>query len=206
MTQLIVALDDNRAINAVPRLIRAGVRFFKLDPWALLDMSTYGLVLGLAANCDLFLDLKVYQPRETTTRIAERAFRVARFLTVFADPALLAAASAERTRADQAVLAVGPMTDGTGSMRDVGYALNKCQGVVCGPRHVEPIRLTGRADNTIFVCPGIRPSGTEWNEHKFTTLPSAAKLMGADYVVVGRPIYAASDPAAVATAIMEEIA
>lgn len=206
MTQLIVALDDNRALKAIPDLVEAGVRFFKIDPWSMLDPSVHDCVLAYTKGCDLFLDLKVYQPRDTTARIAERAFKIARFLTVFADHTLLEAASAARTRADQAVLAVGPMTDGTGSMCDVSYTMSACQGVVCPPQHIEPIRATGRAPGAIFVCPGIRPMGSGNDGHRFATWPSAAKMMGADYIVVGRPIYQAADPVRVAVNIMKELA
>jgi orotidine-5'-phosphate decarboxylase len=56
-----------------------------------------------------------------------------------------------------------------------------------------------------IVTPGVRPVGAEGGDQRRTATPSAAIKAGADYLVVGRPITAASDPKAAAEAIIGEI-
>jgi orotidine-5'-phosphate decarboxylase len=55
------------------------------------------------------------------------------------------------------------------------------------------------------VTPGIRPAGAGRNDQRRVATPAEAVAEGADYVVVGRPVLAASDPAAAARAIVEEM-
>ena len=59
---------------------------------------------------------------------------------------------------------------------------------------------------TTLVTPGIRPAGAGGGDQKRIMTPAAAIAAGADYLVVGRPIVAASDPRAAADAIVAEIA
>ncbi len=56
-----------------------------------------------------------------------------------------------------------------------------------------------------IVSPGIRPSGASHDDHKRFATPSRAIAMGADYLVVGRPIIKASDPFAAAQQMIDEI-
>ena len=62
-----------------------------------------------------------------------------------------------------------------------------------------------RFPDTIIVSPGIRPHGSPTDDHKRFTTPSEAIRLGADYLVVGRPILKGSTPRKVAEAIMDEI-
>ena len=66
-------------------------------------------------------------------------------------------------------------------------------GVVCSAQEVALIKKATPAD---FVCltPGIRPSGAEVGDQKRVMTPSAARAIGSDYIVVGRPITQAHDP------------
>jgi len=69
-------------------------------------------------------------------------------------------------------------------------------GVVCSPLEVRIVK-EACGDGFLAVTPGIRyPSGSVDDQARVTT-PAGARAMGADYVVVGRPITAAADPAAV---------
>ena len=56
-----------------------------------------------------------------------------------------------------------------------------------------------------LVIPGIRPAGTAVGDQKRIATPAAAIAAGASYLVIGRPITQASDPAAVTQAILSEI-
>jgi orotidine-5'-phosphate decarboxylase len=58
----------------------------------------------------------------------------------------------------------------------------------------------------VVVTPGIRPvDNREVDDQKRVVTPTAALQQGADYLVVGRPIRDAADPAAAAAAIQAEI-
>jgi orotidine-5'-phosphate decarboxylase len=57
----------------------------------------------------------------------------------------------------------------------------------------------------LVVTPGIRPAGADASDQARVATPEAAVRAGADYLVVGRPITGASDPAAAAAAIVAEL-
>ncbi len=78
-------------------------------------------------------------------------------------------------------------------------------GVVCSPREIALIRKACGPD-FLIVTPGIRPAGADLADQKRVTTPADAVRAGADILVVGRPITAASDPAKAARAIADEIA
>ena len=78
-------------------------------------------------------------------------------------------------------------------------------GSVCSPQEIRVIRnALGR--EWVIVTPGVRPSGSEAGDQARVETPEAAIRAGADYLVVGRPITAAPDPKAAATAILEAMA
>lgn len=61
------------------------------------------------------------------------------------------------------------------------------QGVVCSPEEISAIRSTLPAEFKI-VTPGVRPAWAAANDQKRTMTPREATALGADYLVVGRPI------------------
>lgn len=78
-------------------------------------------------------------------------------------------------------------------------------GAVCSPQEVELLRQTcGEA--FVLVCPGVRPQWAEASDQRRTVTPAAAFQAGADYLVIGRPITADSDPIAAFERICEEVA
>jgi orotidine-5'-phosphate decarboxylase len=79
------------------------------------------------------------------------------------------------------------------------------RGFVCSPQEVAAVRaMTG--PNGVLVVPGIRPAGAAMGDQKRIATPAETLRLGASYLVVGRPITQASDPAAAAQAILEEMA
>ncbi len=73
-------------------------------------------------------------------------------------------------------------------------------GLVCSPEEVAPLRdALGTAP--LLVVPGIRPAGSEAGDQRRTATPDRAVADGADWIVVGRPIARAPDPAEAARAI-----
>ncbi len=77
-------------------------------------------------------------------------------------------------------------------------------GVVASPQEVELIRAACGPDFAI-VTPGVRPAFASQDDQKRVTTPGEALRAGADYLVIGRPISAAADPAAAAAMILEEM-
>ena len=79
------------------------------------------------------------------------------------------------------------------------------EGVVSSPQEISLIR-EACGDDFIIVTPGVRPASASLDDQKRVMTPGEAISKGADYLVVGRPISAASDPAAAADAIVAEMA
>lgn len=82
----------------------------------------------------------------------------------------------------------------------------KCglDGIVCSPHEITRIREACGPDFRLIV-PGIRPAGSETGDQKRVMTPKQAVEAGADWIVIGRPITGAADPAAAAKAIAEEL-
>lgn len=78
-------------------------------------------------------------------------------------------------------------------------------GLVCSPQEVAALRAAlGPA--LVLVVPGIRPEGAALGDQARVMTPREAVAAGADYIVVGRPITGAADPAAAAAAIATDAA
>jgi orotidine-5'-phosphate decarboxylase len=76
-------------------------------------------------------------------------------------------------------------------------------GVVCSPQEVGMLRREC-GPGFLLVVPGIRPAGSTAGDQKRIMAPREALAAGADYLVIGRPITAAPDPAAAAQALLGE--
>lgn len=222
--RLIVALDDpdvSRAERLYARLYHeVGVRFFKIGVATLFDHSGYELARTIAnfgTGTSLFLDLKVYDTRDTVERTVRRAFDLgARFVTVHATPSMLEAAMRAKPQdVRHKVLAVGRLSDDT-SLTDIGLPTDaRSQDVWMGSAstmsdgcvtNLETIRwLRPTCPSKVFVKAGIRRVGDSPDSHVAPATPAEVICAGADYLVVGRPIWQADDPVAVARAIIEEM-
>jgi orotidine-5'-phosphate decarboxylase len=73
-------------------------------------------------------------------------------------------------------------------------------GVVCSPHEIATLRRSCGANFTLVV-PGIRPAGADVGDQKRVMTPPEAVALGADYLVIGRPITEAADPASAAATI-----
>lgn len=79
----------------------------------------------------------------------------------------------------------------------LSYAANArragLDGVVCSPKEAGKVHAECGND-FLTVTPGVRFAGGDVGDQKRITTPSEAKALGSDYIVVGRPITAATDP------------
>jgi orotidine-5'-phosphate decarboxylase len=77
-------------------------------------------------------------------------------------------------------------------------------GVVCSPQEIAAVRAACGPD-FLIVTPGVRPKGGELGDQKRVMTPKEALSAGADFLVIGRPITGAADPAEAARAILQDI-
>jgi len=191
-----------------------------------------GLELYTAAGPDMvrrlidrgkrvFLDLKFLDIEETVRRATERVAAMGvEFLTIHANRKALAAAVKGRGDSSLKLLAVTVLTNfDSHDLREMGIQHSVgdlvtarallasemgCDGVVASGE--EPGVLRPKVGpRFLIVTPGVRPAGKDVDDHARATTPTQAITAGADYLVVGRPIRAASDPAAAAATILSEM-
>jgi orotidine-5'-phosphate decarboxylase len=220
--RLIVALDVPSVEAAKTMVARLGdaVVFYKIGyQLAFAGGLTYVPAL-VDAGRRVFLDLKLHDIGNT---VAEGVNSVARlgasFLTVHAYPQTMKAA-VEARQGDLRILAVTVLTSyDDADLTEAGYRASVTElvaaratqardigvdGLVCSAAEAGKVRsIVG--GKLALVTPGIRPAGTDAGDQKRVMTPSRAIAAGADYLVVGRPIIAATDPKAAAEAIVEEI-
>ncbi len=92
------------------------------------------------------------------------------------------------------------------------YALHLAQlartsglaGAVCAPQEAAQLR-TSCGPDFLLVCPGVRPTWATKGDQQRVMTPAEAFTAGADYLVIGRPITAAPDPAAAFDRIVDEL-
>jgi orotidine-5'-phosphate decarboxylase len=77
-------------------------------------------------------------------------------------------------------------------------------GLIASPLELEPLRQEF-GKSFVIVTPGVRPTWSEAGDQKRFTTPADAIKLGADYLVIGRPITASPDPKAAFSRIASEI-
>lgn len=224
--RLIVALDVpgiDRAAALVEQLDGAA-SFFKLGYWLSYAEGVDRLIGRLTRDGRrLFLDAKFHDIGQTVQEgVARAAGRGVSFITVHAEPQVIEAAMRGVRGTDAQILAVTVLTSLTDAdLREMGYALDVAALVARRARQAaelgahgivasaaddpDALRRAADAPGLLVVTPGIRAAGDAANDQQRAATPEAAIRRGADYLVVGRPIIAAADPAARARAIAAEM-
>ena len=224
--RLIAAIDvDGRAaadalvtrLDGAPGWLKIGLELFcATGPNIVSDYT--------AAGHRVMLDLKLHDIPETVARATRTVAQLgAGMMTVHAAGGramLQAAVKAARDVGATRILAVTVLTslDET-DLLDIGangpvqeLVLRRaalaveagCDGVVASPHEVAAIRAAVPA-GFLIVTPGVRPAGAALGDQKRVMTPADARRAGADFVVVGRPLRDAPDPAAAARAIVGEL-
>jgi orotidine-5'-phosphate decarboxylase len=171
----------------------------------------------------VFLDLKLHDIGNTVEEGVRSVARLgATFLTVHAYPQTMRAAVAGKAGTDLKILAVTVLTSYDDiDLVEAGYAPVTAaelvarraaqardldvDGIVCAATEAERVRsIVG--PGRLIVTPGIRPAGAEAGDQKRIVTPAEGIRLGADHLVVARPIVKAADPRAAADAIVREIA
>lgn len=224
--RLIVALDLAHPLEALGLVERLGpdVGFYKIG----LGMLTAGgLALALELKNDhgkrVFLDLKLFDIGATVEAAVRGIAQLGLdFLTVHGDPQVVRAAVRGRDGSGLRILAVTVLTSldrgdlddnlivaGTPAEIAVARAARAlaagADGVIASPQEAAAIRALPEAAGRLIVTPGVRPPGAAMGDQKRTATPAEAIAAGADHVVVGRPVWAAPDPAGAARAILASL-
>jgi orotidine-5'-phosphate decarboxylase len=222
--RLIIALDVN-SIDAAKRLVqetKESCTTFKVGLELFTTCGPAALQMVRDEGASFFLDLKLHDIPNTVAGAVRQAQTMgARFLTLHAlgGPLMLQAA-ADATQSPLTLLAVSVLTHHTDEeLAQMGYHKSTkalvldwlkpayeagVGGCVCSPEEAAAVRQTFGPDFTI-VCPGIRPIDAAKNDQGRIATPFAAIQNGADYLVVGRPITQAANPALAAQQIIKEI-
>ena len=221
--KIIVALDvpsQKEALSLISALSDA-VGFFKIG---LQGYTATGPALVRAASFlgKVFLDLKLHDIPNTVAKAVEAADTLGvKMLTLhLSGGAEMIRAAIRARKSDMLLLGVTVLTSSTDeTLREVGVSekaseqvlrlarlgvRNGIDGLVASPHEARRLREEF-GDKIKIVTPGIRPAGSEANDQKRFTTPRQAIDAGADYLVIGRPIAAASDPLAAVNRIVEEL-
>ncbi len=224
--RLIVALDVPSVAQA--RALVAGldavVSFFKIGLWLQYAAGFDRLLDDLVAQGkSIFLDTKMFDIGETVKQgVARAAERGVSFVTVHGDDHIVRAAAEGKRGSDLKVLVVPVLTslddDGLralGYRGSVGELIHEgasrtlacgCDGIIAAPRdNPNQIRRAAGTEELLVVTPGVRPVGSARDDHKRSGTPAEAIALGADYLVVGRPIVKSPDPAAAAAQIIADM-
>jgi orotidine-5'-phosphate decarboxylase len=214
--KLIVAIDTTDPVRAaaVARAVAPHCGLFKLGLEFFAANGPAG-VRGIAGQ-PIFLDLKLHDIPNTVAGAVRGVLPLApRMLTLHAagGSAMIAAAREAAQAAGAArpmLLAVTVLTSldatalaATGVVDSPAHQVVRlgrlavaagADGLVCSAQEVPALRRALGPDVTLVV-PGIRPAGSRAGDQARTMTPRAALDAGADWIVVGRPITEAADPA-----------
>ena len=212
MKRIILALDVNDRDRAM-QLVRA------VSPWV--DIVKVGPIVFLTEGPDIvrrirdagkevFLDLKLHDIPATVQRAVESAARIGVYsMTLHSsggkDMIAAAASAADRPRLWAVTVLTSQNADPDEVVRRATLAKNAgADGVIVSPLEAALVKRACGKD-FIVVTPGIRSATDAVNDQKRIATPKGAIDAGADFIVVGRPIIEAPDPAKAAESIAHEI-
>lgn len=225
---VITALDvsDREAMRALIKKLAPYGGIFKLGLEMFVGFGPEVVKEVIAGGGKVMLDLKLHDIPNTVRKAAKNAGLLgAELLTVHASggSTMLKAAveGVKEAGSKTKVLAVTVLTsiDEETLNNELGVSKSVLDqvkslamlakesgvdGVVCSPKEITAIRECCGPD-FLIVTPGIRPKGSAVGDQKRIKTPGEAINDGANYIVVGRPITEANDPAGAMEAILKEI-
>jgi orotidine-5'-phosphate decarboxylase len=211
--------------KAAAHAVRESIGMFKVGLELFVSAGPAAIAVGAELGRPVFLDLKLHDIPETVERAVARASGLgARMLTVHASGgAAMLRRAVERAQKENAGLEIVAVTVLTsldwGDLAAIGMAgdlashvellarLAWREGVrsfVCSPHEASRLRAALGPEATL-VTPGVRGAGDGTGDDQKRTMSAGDAIAhGADWVVVGRPIRDAVDPAAAARTIARE--
>ena len=226
--RLIVALDVSTAAAAhkivaavgdSARIYKVGMQLYTAEgPQVVRDL--------IASGRKVFLDLKYHDiPNTVAAAVREAAKLGVSMLTVHAagGGAMLRAAADAARNTNPAAMVLGVTVLTSLDQRDLEHAgvrgsvvdqvsrlaalaiTNGCHGVVASAHEAAVLRAE-LGDDFLIVTPGVRPTGVGHGDQARVVTPAEAMASGASYIVVGRPITEAENPAEEAREILAQMA
>ena len=223
--RLIVALDLESAQEAQQMVAKLGdaVTFYKVGLTLQLAPGVDQLIRGLiSGQKQVFLDYKYYDIAATLTKAVSRAAELGvSFLTIHGSTPTIQGAVKGKGSSGIKLFAVTVLTNmDQGDIAELGYtnqtveelvlhrakkALEAgCDGVIASGLETSRIKEISK-NKLLVITPGIRPDGYPEDDQKRKMTPKEAILAGADYLVIGRPITGAKDPAGAANEIVAQM-
>jgi orotidine-5'-phosphate decarboxylase len=222
-TKLIAALDVDtwaQAKKIVDRLYPS-VKIFKVGSQLFTACGPKSIASIQKKGARVFLDLKFHDIPNTVAKAVAQAARLGVFMLTVHAQGGVEMLKAARAAAQNAVpgkyarrpliIAVTVLTSQISEhvhgrvldLADDAYA-SGMDGVVASVDEARDIRRMFK-ENFLIITPGIRPEGAERGDQKRVATPKAAIEAGSDFIVVGRPIVEAKDPATAAKDILREM-
>ena len=223
--KLIVALDNKEILQnkTLVSSLENKVSFFKIGLRTFVtDGFNFASYLKNKGK-RIFLDLKLFDIQSTIEEtVAKLSNLDIDFLTVHGDPSIVEAAVKGKKTTDMRILAVTFLTNQNRSDLDLSLikkgeirqlvlerAANAisagADGLIASPLEVKLLRSLKCTAGKLIVTPGIRPKNTSFGDQKRVATPSEAFDAGADYIVVGRPIYQSKYPKIMVERILNDL-
>jgi orotidine-5'-phosphate decarboxylase len=213
-SKLIVALDvgNYQDATALIQATRNVVDIFKVGSQLFTRVGPRIIEFLHEHGKECFLDLKFHDIPHTVARAVESAAALrVRLLTLHTSGGAEMLEAAAAIPNHPLLLGVTVLTSVGGDVQAEVLRLAKLakasglNGVIASPREIRSLREV-LGNDFLVVTPGIRSFSGQAADQKRVMTPAEAVAAGASYIVVGRPIIAADDPAKAAARIVEEMA
>jgi orotidine-5'-phosphate decarboxylase len=221
--RVIVALDvpDLKQLGDFLDRLQGRPAFYKVGLELFIAEGERAVEMVQKRGGDVFLDLKLHDIPQTVAGAVASAARVGvKLLTVHTSGGFEMMSRAAEAAGDKVdILGVTVLTSLLeGDLRDEGIHASipdmvrararvahraGIRGLVCSPHEIEAAHSA--APGMLLVVPGIRPAGASHGDQKRVATAGDAVRSGANYIVVGRPIRDAADPAAAFEALVREV-
>ena len=222
--KLILALDVDGAAEALAlvRQLKTHLSLFKVGSQLFTREGPAFIRALRAEGVDIFLDLKWHDIPQTVAHAVKAAVALeVRYVTIHASGGLemMQAAQAAVKGSRTEILAVTVLTSlDDASLREIGFGCSAAEqvvwlarlavlagvrGLVCSPHEIALIREQIQERITL-VTPGVRSAKDGLQDQKRTLSAAEALKLGADHLVIGRPITKAADPVAATRESMAE--
>ena len=204
---IILALDtkDLEVAKSWITATNHSVATYKIGLEFFLKFGSQGLLaLRDCGDFELFLDLKLHDIPNTVAAAADSvSYLLPKFLTVHASGGQAMVAAAATAVPQISITAVTILTSlADADLIEIGFAQSSlhtavalakmsvaagARSIVCSPLEVSAIRHVVPSDIEL-ITPGVRPLGSEAGDQQRTTTPAQAIELGANFLVIGRPI------------------